>query len=123
MIIRVFEARLRPGGEYDFMAGERELLTRKDVDGLLGASIGRRITGAQVHVITLTVWRDREAIERFVSGRSDVEQPVYRPGSEALVETWTLTHYDAVDVPELTLAAEAETAGLEAVRAGAEPPT
>jgi hypothetical protein len=42
MIIRVFKARLKPGSEHEFLAGERELLGRTDVDGLLGVSIGRR---------------------------------------------------------------------------------
>jgi heme-degrading monooxygenase HmoA len=98
MIIRVFEGRLNPGREHEFMAGERELLGRTDIDGLLGVSIGRRLAGGAMHVITLTVWRDLEAIEAF-SG-TDVEQPVFLTGGEEMVETWSLHHYDAVETPE-----------------------
>ena len=98
MIIRVFEGRLRPGSEHDFMAGERELLSRTDIDGLLGVSIGRRLAGGAMHVITLTIWRDVEALERFAAPTRC--QPVFLSGSEDLVETWSLTHYDAVDTPE-----------------------
>ena len=98
MIIRVFEGRLRPGSEHDFMAGERGLLARTDIDGLLGATIGRRLSGGAMHVITLTVWRDAEALERFAT--SDTSQPVFVSGSQDLVETWSLAHYDAVDTPE-----------------------
>jgi heme-degrading monooxygenase HmoA len=98
MIIRVFEARLNPGREHDFMAGERELLGRTDIDGLLGISIGRRLAGGAMHVITLTVWRDLEAIEAF-SG-PDAGRPVFLTGSEEMVETWSLHHYDAVETPE-----------------------
>jgi hypothetical protein len=98
MIIRVFEARLRPGREHDFMAGERELLGRTDIDGLLGVSIGRRLAGGAMHVITLTVWRDLAAIETFAN--RDTARPVFISGSEEMVETWTLHHYDAVETAE-----------------------
>jgi hypothetical protein len=97
MIIRVFEGRLKPGREHDFMAGERELLRRTDVDGLVGVSIGRRLTGGQMHVITLSVWRDRGSIERFA--QRDVDRPVFLTGSEDLVDSWSLVHYDAMDTP------------------------
>ena len=98
MIIRVFEARLKPGREHEFMAGERELLARTDIDGLLGVSIGRRLTRGGMHVITLTVWRDLAAIERFA--HASPERPVFLSGSEDLVELWNLNHYDAIDAPE-----------------------
>jgi hypothetical protein len=103
VIIRVFRARLRPGAEQEFMLGERELLARTDVDGLLGASIGRRLDGSQLEVVTLTVWRDRAALERFAE--ADIAGPVFRDGADLLVESWTLDHYDAADesdeVPEV----------------------
>jgi hypothetical protein len=98
MIIRVFEGRLRPGREHDFMAGERELLGRTDIDGLLGVSIGRRLSGGAMHVITLTVWRDLAAIEAFTGPGAG--RPVFLSGSEEMVETWSLHHYDAVETPE-----------------------
>jgi heme-degrading monooxygenase HmoA len=98
MIIRVFEGRLKPGREHEFMAGERELLSLTDVDGLLGVSIGRRLAGGAVHVITLTMWRDLAAIEQFA--RRDTARPVFLSGSEDLVDTWALHHYDAVDSPD-----------------------
>lgn len=94
MIIRVFEGRLRTGREHAFMAGERELLGRRDVDGLLGVTIGRRLAGGHLHVVTLTVWTDRAAIERFA--QRDVDRPVFLTGSEDLVETWSVAHYDAM---------------------------
>lgn len=107
MIIRVFEGRLKPGCEHDFMAGERELLGRKDVDGLLGASIGRRLAGGAMHVITLTTWRDLAAIERFA--HRDPTRPVFLTGSEDMVESWTLDHYDAVDTPDAAGVADPPT--------------
>jgi len=80
------------------MAGERELLGRTDIEGLLGVSIGRRLAGGAMNVITLTVWRDLAAIERFAERPG--AQPVFLSGSEEMVETWTLHHYDAVDIPD-----------------------
>jgi hypothetical protein len=80
------------------MAGERNLLRRTDVDGLLGVSIGRRLSGGQMNVITLSVWQDRESIERFA--QRDVDRPVFLTGSEELVESWSLEHYEALDSPE-----------------------
>jgi heme-degrading monooxygenase HmoA len=98
MIIRVFEGRLKAGGEQEFMAGERTLLLRTDVEGLIGVSIGRRLSGGQMNVITLSVWQDRESIERFA--QSDVDRPVFLTGSQDLVESWSLDHYEAMDSPE-----------------------
>jgi heme-degrading monooxygenase HmoA len=98
MIIRVFQGRLKPGSEQEFMAGERELLGRTEVDGLIRVSIGRRLTGGQMNVITLSVWQDRESIERFA--QREVDRPVFLMGSEDLVESWSLDHYEAMDSPE-----------------------
>jgi heme-degrading monooxygenase HmoA len=98
MIIRVFEARLKPGREHDFMAGERELLGRTDIDGLLGVSIGRRLSGGAMHVITLTVWRDLAAIAAFSGSPSS--DPVFLNGSDEMVESWSLHHYEGVDASE-----------------------
>ena len=96
MIIRVFEGRLKPGGEQDYMAGERELLGRTDIPGLTSQSLGRRIgPGGQLHVITITVWADRESLERWVPDAFDT--PVYLAGSEDLVESWTLHHFEQVE--------------------------
>lgn len=100
MIIRVFEGTLKPGREQDFMAGERDLLTRRDIDGLVGVSIGRRLAGGATHVITLTVWRDQDALERFAHSGDD--RPVFISGGEELVERWTLRHFEAVDPPATT---------------------
>jgi len=96
VIIRVFEARLKPGHEHDFMAGERELLGRTDIEGLLGVSIGRRLTRGGMHVITLTIWRELADVARFAHA-DDAASPVFLRGSEDLVESWRLEHYDAVD--------------------------
>jgi hypothetical protein len=97
MIIRVFEGRLRAGREHDFIAGERELLSRRDVDGLLGVTIGRRLAGGAMYVITLTTWSDQAALDRFA--RRDARQPVFLSGSEDLVDAWSLHHYDAAETP------------------------
>jgi hypothetical protein len=107
MIIRVFEGRLRSGREHEFMAGERELLTRTDIDGLLGVSIGRRLAGGAMHVITLTVWRDLAAIEAFAGPQGAT--PVWITGSQEMIESWSLHHYDAVDAPESAAVGEAGT--------------
>jgi hypothetical protein len=98
LIIRVFEARLKAGSEQDFMAGERELLRRTDIDGLVAASVGRRLVGGRdTHVITLSIWRDEAALRQFTD---DTTRPVYLSGHDEHVETWTIRHFDAVDVPE-----------------------
>src|SRR4051794_9335796 len=110
MILRVFEGRLKPGREHEFMAGERELLARTDIDGLLGVSIGRRLTQAGMHVITITVWTDLGAIERFA--HRNALQPVFLSGSEDLVEGWSLAHYDGVDATDDRV--DATDDGLEA---------
>src|SRR4051794_28918342 len=92
VIIRLFEGRLRTGHEHDFMAGERDLLARTDIDGLEGVSIGRRLAGGQMHVITLTIWRDRDALERFT--HAAVDRPVFTGGSQEFVESWRLEHFE-----------------------------
>ncbi len=104
MILRVFEGRLRPGTEQEFMVGERELLTRLDIDGLMGMSIGRRLAGRTTQVITVSLWRDRESIERFA--HQDVDQPVFMAGRRELVETWSLRHFDSLETPGMDVAAE-----------------
>ena len=96
----MFEGRLKPGREQEFMARERELLTRTDVDGLLGVSIGRRLAAGAMQVMTLTVWRDQAAIEQFAA--LGIERPVFLTGADELVDSWRLNHYDAVDVPEVS---------------------
>ena len=103
MILRVFEGRLKPSSEQEFMVGERELLTRRDIDGLLGMSIGRRLAGSATHVITISLWRDREAIERFA--HDGIDKPVFLADREALVETWSLRHFDSAEAPEVNRAA------------------
>ena len=95
MIIRVFKARLKPGSEHEFLAGERELLGRTDVDGLLGVSIGRRLDVGALEVITLTVWRDHAALDAFAA--SDTSRPVFLKGASDLVEWYTLEHFDGAD--------------------------
>ncbi len=97
VIIRVFEGRLRPGTDQEFMAHERTLLRRQDVDGLVHVAIGRRIAGASTDVVTLSVWRDRESFMRFSGGALD--DPMFAPGQAELVETWTVRHFDAGDDP------------------------
>jgi hypothetical protein len=97
MIIRVFEAQLRAGSEQDFMSGERQLLRRTDIDGLVSASVGRRlVSGGSTHVITLSVWRDEEALLAFTD---DITRPVFLVGHEGFVESWTIRHFEALDVP------------------------
>jgi heme-degrading monooxygenase HmoA len=97
MIIRVFEGRLKPGSEQDFMAGERELLRRTDIDGLISASVGRRLVGgSSTHVITLSIWRDEAALRNFTD---DISRPVFLSGHEGNVESWTVRHFDEMDAP------------------------
>jgi heme-degrading monooxygenase HmoA len=105
MILRVFEGRLKAGTEQEFMVGERELLTRTDIDGLLALSIGRRLSGDATDVITISVWRDRESIDRFAHREAD--KPVFMVGGGEVVERWSLRHYDCVEGPEMDWAADA----------------
>ncbi len=80
------------------MAGERELLRRTDIDGLIRASVGRRLlSGGSTNVITLSVWRDEQAIRNFAD---DITRPVYLSGHEGNVESWTIRHFDALAIPE-----------------------
>jgi heme-degrading monooxygenase HmoA len=98
MIIRVFEAQLKSGSEQDFMAGERSLLGRTDIDGLLSASVGRRLgSGGTTHVITLSLWRDEAALRNFTP---DWSRPVFIAGHEGFVESWTIRHFEAIDLPD-----------------------
>jgi hypothetical protein len=98
VIIRVFEAQLRSGSEQDFMAGERSLLGRTDVDGLLSASVGRRLgSDGTTHVVTLSIWRDEAALRRFAPEWS---RPVFLAGHEGFVEAWTIRHFEAGELAE-----------------------
>jgi hypothetical protein len=99
MIVRVLTVRIAKdrGAEFHAFVRDRGLPRIQEHPGLVSVHVGRRTDGAVEHAIVVTVWRDWESITEALG--PDPLQP-YMPTPESdLVETVTLEHFEAIDLP------------------------
>ncbi len=96
MIVRVFEARLRPGAEPEFLTALRDdIATARDQKGFISIRWGRRVEDGQAHVIVVSEWRDLESVRTWL-GPSYLT-PHYAPGEEQLVFDARVRHYEGLE--------------------------
>jgi DNA-binding CsgD family transcriptional regulator len=96
MILRVAHFRLSPESAGPAVARAQSLLARlRHAEGLTWSAVGRQPDGDSVTIISVSLWRDRAAIERsmgpVVDGRSQAE------ALEGLPATSMLELADVVD--------------------------
>jgi hypothetical protein len=93
LVVRVFEAVLRPGAELEWAVLEQEVYAGlRAVEGLRSLTAGRSLQGGRTRVVSVTVW-EPEALRRLVGTR--VDEPGLTPTMEGLVESWSLHLYEA----------------------------
>ena len=96
MIVRVFEARLRPGAEEAFAEALRDdVEAAKRQPGLVSLRWGERVERGETHVIVVSVWRDLDAVQDWL-GPGYLE-PRYAPGEVSLVAHARVRHYEGLE--------------------------
>jgi heme-degrading monooxygenase HmoA len=96
MIVRVFEARLVPGAEAQFVESLRDDsdVARRQ-PGLLSLRWGRRVEEGTTRVIVVSEWRDLDAVQAWLG--PNYLLPRYAPGEEALVLDARVRHYEGLE--------------------------
>lgn len=99
MIVRVLSVRIAQGRGAEFHAfiRERGLPRIQAHPGLVSAHIGRRTDGHDEFAIVVTVWTDWHAITDALG--PDPSQPYLLTPESGLVETATVEHFEAIDLP------------------------
>jgi hypothetical protein len=93
LVVRVFEALLRPGVEAEWAVLEQHVYAGVAAIPVLRSMMtGRSVERRQTRVVSVTVW-EPEALRRLVGGRLD--EPGLTPAMADLVETWSLHLYEA----------------------------
>ena len=96
MIVRVFEARLAPGAESNFVAALRDdIETAHRQPGLLSLRWGQRVERGETHVIVVSEWRDLDAVQGWLG--PNYLLPRYAPGEAALVLDARVRHYEGLE--------------------------
>jgi heme-degrading monooxygenase HmoA len=98
MIVRVLTARVRPdrAGQFNALLRQQLPLLRQH-DGLVYAKLARQVHPDSEEVILFEEWRDSKSLYGWAG--PDINKPRLFPGSEKLVESVSVTHYEALDVP------------------------
>lgn len=98
MIVRVLSVRIAQdrGAEFHAFIRERGLPRIQAHPGLVSAHVGRRTEGRDEFAIVVTTWRDWEAMQDALG---DPSQPYGLPPESGLVETATVEHFEAIDLP------------------------
>ena len=99
MIIRVLSVRIAQdrGAEFHAFVRERGLPRIQAHPGLVSAHVGRRTEGRDEYAIVVTTWRDWEALRDALG--PDPSQPYLLTPESGLVETATVEHFEAIDLP------------------------
>ena len=110
MIVRVLSVRIAQGrgAEFHAFVRERGLPRIQAHPGLVSAHVGRRTEGPEEFAIVVTIWTDWHAITEALG--PDPSQPYMLTPESGLVETATVEHFEAIDLPPV-LRAEPATAG------------
>lgn len=96
VIVRVFEARVRPGSESAFeTALQDDVAVARVQPGLLSIRWGRRVEDGSTRVIVVSEWRDLEAVKTWLGPRWF--HPRYAPGEASLVSAAVVRHYEGLE--------------------------
>jgi heme-degrading monooxygenase HmoA len=96
MIVRVFEARLKPGAEEAFEAALRDdVADARRQPGLVSLRWGRRRDDDAIRVIVVSEWRDLDAIQAWLG--PGWLRPRFAPGEDALVTQADVRHYEGLE--------------------------
>jgi heme-degrading monooxygenase HmoA len=97
MIVRVVTARVRRGREQQL---HQLLLDQGPVmrahDGLRYLKMARQVLPEGERVVIVEEWIDPESLYRWVG--SDLTRARLMPGAEALLESVTVEHFEAIDL-------------------------
>lgn len=99
MIVRVLSVRIAQGRGAEFHAfiRERGLPRIQAHPALVSAHVGRRTEGHDEFAIVVTTWTDWHALTEALG--PDPSQPYMLTPESGLVETATVEHYEAIDLP------------------------
>jgi hypothetical protein len=108
MIVRVLSVRVAQdrGAEFHAFVRDRGLPRIQQHPGLVSVHVGRRTDGPTEHAIVVTVWRDWESLTDAIG--PDPSKPYMLTPESGLVETATIEHYEAIDLPAVKLAQAAD---------------
>ncbi len=97
MILRVFRAKIRKGREEEFRqkVKEHSLPRLRSQDGMANAFAGGPLSGSESEFVTVTLWRDFEALKAFLGDNWD--KPAITPDEVPLVEEMSVQHYQFFD--------------------------
>lgn len=96
MIVRVFEAKLKPGAEESFEAALRDdVATARRQPGLVSIRWGRRQDAGAIRVIVVSEWRDLDAIQAWLG--PNWLRPRFAPGEDTLVTQARVRHYEGLE--------------------------
>jgi hypothetical protein len=101
MIVRVLTVRIANdrGAEFHAFVRDHGLPRIQEHPGLVSVHVGRRTDGPAEHAIVVTVWRDWESITDALG--PDPSKPYMPTPASGLVETTTVEHFEAIDLPAL----------------------
>jgi hypothetical protein len=99
MIVRVLSVRIAQdrGAEFHAFIRERGLPRIQAHPGLVSAHVGRRTEGPDEFAIVVTIWSDWHALTEALG--PDPSQPYLLTPESGLVETATVEHFEAIDLP------------------------
>jgi hypothetical protein len=100
MIVRVLSVKIAQGRGAEFHAFIREqgLPRIQAHPGLVSAHVGRRTDGHDEFAIVVTTWTDWNDLTEALG---DPSQPYMLTTQSGLVETATVEHFEAIDLPPM----------------------
>jgi hypothetical protein len=101
MIVRVLNARIAPnrGAEFQAFVREHGLPRLQNHPGLFTLHVGRRTEGHDEFVTVISVWRDWDSLQDALG--PDPSQPYLPAPGEAMVESASVEHFEAVEIGPL----------------------
>jgi heme-degrading monooxygenase HmoA len=99
LIVRILKGHVQPGQVSTFREQARQAVDdARGRDGIVYAGVARQacIDGAE-EVIFVSVWRDLEALYRWVGGVDLLETPMLNNGNTRIFEQFGVEHYEAYE--------------------------
>ena len=97
MIMRIFQATIRPGKEAEFadFFHNTAIPLMKSTDGIVQVLPGAARKSTPREFSFVMVWRDLKSLQAFVG--EDIDSPHIDPAEAELVEARTIRHYELVE--------------------------
>ena len=97
MIMRIFQATIRPGKEAAFadFFHNTAIPLMKSTDGIVQVLPGAARKSTPREFSFVMVWRDLKSLQAFVG--EDIDSPHIDPAEAELVEARTIRHYELVE--------------------------